>query len=124
MKIGTCQSRKGSISRGELRVANGTSSDGVSVPVAIAQGKENGKTAFISAGVHGDELNGIVVLQRFIESFDVSQLRGTVILLPIVNVGGFRTGSRTVPEDDTDLNRCFPGDLAGTLSKDGAYALH
>jgi len=117
MRIGTCQSERGGISRGELRVATDPQGGAITIPILIARGREDGRTGFLCAGVHGDELNGIVILQRFAQRLDVVGLRGTLILLPLVNVAGYRSGQRTVPYDGKDLNRCFPGDAAGTISE-------
>ena len=117
MKIGTCRARRGALTWGQLPVASNVGTGPISIPIAIAQGYEDGKTMFISAGVHGDELNAIVVVQRFIQRLDIEALRGTLLILPIVNVTGFEAGQRTVAYDDRDLNRCFPGDASGSVSE-------
>ncbi|MBT3265601.1 succinylglutamate desuccinylase/aspartoacylase family protein [Candidatus Poribacteria bacterium] len=123
MKIGTCRAKRGSLTQGELQVAVDPEGREVYTPVVIARGKQDGKTMFLSAGVHGDELNGIVVLQRFIRTLDATALRGSVIFLPLVNVAGFRRGQRNVPYDDRDLNRCFPGAANGTVSEQIAHTV-
>jgi len=123
MKMGTCQGKRGEVGRGELRVATDTEVGPIAIPIVIAQGREDGKRMFLSAGVHGDELNGIEILQRFIQGLDVAALRGTVIFLPLVNVAGFEAGQRTVPYDGRDLNRCFPGDADGTVSEQIAHTI-
>ena len=122
MKIGTCQAEKGKLSRGELVLAHAQSRP-ISIPILIAQGTEDGKTLFLSAGVHGDELNGIEILRRFIRELDVTALRGTIILLPLVNVSGFQAKERTVQYDAKDLNRSFPGDPDGTVSEQMAHTI-
>lgn len=56
-----------------------------------------------------------------LEELDLKQLTGRLLIVPVANVSGFHAGSRTVPEDGRDLNRCFPGDPKGRLSERFAY---
>ena len=123
MKIGTCSAERGSLTRGRLQVAVDPETGPVFTPVAIARGLGGHRTAFLSAGVHGDELNGIEVLQRFMTKLDVSWLRGTVVFLPLVNVGGFQVRQRIIPADGKDLNRCFPGRADGSVADQIACTL-
>ena len=109
MNIGTCQSEKGNLSQGELVVAVDATEGQITIPILIARGLSDGKTIFISAGVHGDEINGVEILQRFINNLDVTALKGTIIFLPLINVSGFKAKERYVQYDGKDLNRCFPG---------------
>ena len=76
----------------------------------------------ISGGVHGDEINGIVAVRRMLEDNLIQPLRGTVILMPLVNVYGFLSNSRTFP-DGRDLNRSFPGSKKGSLASQIAYMM-
>ena len=123
MKIGTCQATPGKMAHGELPVASDPEAGPIAIPLAIARGREEGPTLFLSAGVHGDELNGIVILQRFMQNLDVTTLRGTLIILPLVNCAGFEAGQRQVPFDTKDLNRCFPGDASGSASEQIAHTI-
>ena len=66
-----------------------------------------GKTIFISAGTHGDEVNGIEILHHFMSIINPYKLQGTIIFLPILNPWGFKQNSRYVPFDNKDLNRSF-----------------
>lgn len=86
-----------------------------SAPVQVAHGVNPGPTLCLTAAVHGDELNGIEIVRRVMHGIDLSQLSGTVIGVPIVNIPGFLRGSRYLP-DRRDLNRYFPGDPAGSLA--------
>src|SRR3989344_6342888 len=106
MQIGTCQAKPGHLKKGKLTVGiyNGKK---LEIPIYIAKGKIEGKTMFISAGMHGDEINGIEVLKNFIEQLDPRKMYGTIIFLPIVNPWGFKKISRYIPFDKKDLNRCF-----------------
>ncbi len=107
MKIGTCVSAKGKARRGKLKVARLPNGADVEIPIKIAEGKKPGKTMFVCAGVHGDEINGIHLLKRFTEELDLSKISGTIVILPVINVEGYREKNRLVPYDNKDLNRAF-----------------
>lgn len=85
----------------------------VSFPVHIKRGPAPGPTVFVTAAVHGDELNGTAAIRSLIFDPDVQLRCGTLILVPVVNVLGFETHSRYLP-DRRDLNRCFPGSANGS----------
>ncbi|QOY51332.1 succinylglutamate desuccinylase/aspartoacylase family protein [Candidatus Sulfurimonas baltica] len=85
------------------------------LPVRVIRGKKDGPTVFISAAIHGDELNGIEIIRRFRKLEILKKLKGTIILVPIVNVYGIMTLSRYLP-DRRDLNRSFPGSSKGSLA--------
>ena len=85
------------------------------LPVRVIRGKKEGPAVFISAAIHGDELNGIEIIRRFRKLSILKRLRGTIILVPIVNVYGVMTLSRYMP-DRRDLNRSFPGSIKGSLA--------
>lgn len=84
------------------------------LPIRVIRGKRSGPVVFISAAIHGDELNGIEIIRRFRKLNILKKLKGTVILVPIVNVYGIMTLSRYLP-DRRDLNRSFPGSVKGSL---------
>jgi uncharacterized protein len=108
MKIGSCISKKGELTSGKLKVAT-YKRKGLYIPVHILEGKHEGETIFISGGMHGDELNGIELVQRFIHSVNPEEITGRIILLPVMNVSGYLNMQRNVVYDDKDLNRAFPG---------------
>lgn len=85
------------------------------LPIRVISGKKSGPIVFISAALHGDELNGIEVIRRFRKLIILKKLKGTIILVPIVNVYGIMTLSRYLP-DRRDLNRSFPGSERGSLA--------
>ncbi|GGA69713.1 deacylase [Neiella marina] len=86
----------------------------MSIPVHVTRARKDGPTVFVSAAVHGDELNGIEIIRRLI-AHDVKLTKGTLILVPMVNVYGVLNQSRYMP-DRRDLNRCFPGSTKGSLA--------
>ncbi|WAJ68977.1 succinylglutamate desuccinylase/aspartoacylase family protein [Catenovulum adriaticum] len=87
----------------------------ISMPVHVIRGKRPGPTIFISAAIHGDELNGIEIIRRLLDKKTLKSLKGILIAVPIVNVYGVLNQSRYLP-DRRDLNRSFPGSAKGTLA--------
>jgi uncharacterized protein len=94
----------------------------IDMPVFVFRAKEDGPCLLLTAGIHGDEINGIEVLRRLIKEKTLMPDRGTVIVIPLVNVYGFISTSRNLP-DGKDLNRCFPGTVGGSLATRLAYML-
>jgi uncharacterized protein len=86
-----------------------------SLPVKVINGRSAGPNVWLSAAIHGDELNGIQIIRRVIKDVDAKNLRGAVIAVPIVNPLGFITQSRYLP-DRRDLNRSFPGSARGSTA--------
>jgi predicted deacylase len=109
------QPRPGKLVRSTVGISRGVQR--VNLPVWVASGRQPGPTGLLSAGIHGDEVHAIILLHRFVQQLDLNQLTGRLLIVPVANVSGFHAGSRTVPEDGRDLNRCFPGDPRGTLSE-------
>lgn len=87
----------------------------VAMPVHVIRGRKEGPRLFVSAAVHGDELNGVEIIRRLRRRAVLSRLRGTLILVPVVNVYGLLNNSRYLP-DRRDLNRSFPGSERGSLA--------
>ena len=87
----------------------------MTMPVQITRGRRDGPRLFVSAAVHGDELNGVEIIRRLNQEKALSRLRGTLITIPIVNVFGVIHHSRYLP-DRRDLNRSFPGSEKGSLA--------
>jgi len=86
-----------------------------SLPVKVINGRSAGPNIWLSAAIHGDELNGIQIIRRVIKDLDAKNLRGAVIAVPIVNPLGFINESRYLP-DRRDLNRSFPGSARGSTA--------
>ncbi|SMF39029.1 hypothetical protein SAMN02745866_02502 [Alteromonadaceae bacterium Bs31] len=87
----------------------------ICMPVHVIRSKKPGPTVFVSAAVHGDELNGVEIIRRLINQKSLRLTSGTLILVPMVNVYGVLNQSRYMP-DRRDLNRCFPGSSKGSLA--------
>jgi len=88
----------------------------ITIPVKVIRGKEDGPTMFVSAAIHGDEINGVETIKRLLSHKKIlSSIKGTLIAVPIVNVFGFNRNVRYLP-DRRDLNRTFPGSKNGSLA--------
>ncbi|MEE4278870.1 MAG: succinylglutamate desuccinylase/aspartoacylase family protein [Halieaceae bacterium] len=87
----------------------------MSVPVHVIHGRRDGPVLFLSAAIHGDEINGIEIIRRIRHTKALNRLRGTLVCVPIVNVYGFINHTRYLP-DRRDLNRSFPGSENGSLA--------
>ena len=92
----------------------------MTMPVEVIRGKKDGPTLLVSAAIHGDEILGVDIARRLLQHSALKHIRGTLIVVPIVNVFGFNSKMRYLP-DRRDLNRCFPGDKKGSL---GAQMAH
>jgi predicted deacylase len=87
----------------------------MSIPVHVISGKHPGPRLFVSAAIHGDEINGVEIIRRLLKLPALKRLKGTLIAVPIVNVHGLINHSRYLP-DRRDLNRSFPGTEKGSLA--------
>ena len=85
------------------------------MPVQVIRGKKPGPIMFVSAAIHGDEINGVEIIRRVLNQRLLRRLRGTLIAIPVVNIFGFINQSRYLP-DRRDLNRSFPGSEKGSLA--------
>ncbi len=112
----------GRIGRLELPIARLMSGTPVALPLVVHHGREEGPTVWLSAAIHGDEIAGIEIIRRVLADLDPKTMSGTLIAVPVVNVHGFNTGDRYLP-DRRDLNRSFPGSPRGSLASRIAHLL-
>ena len=98
-----------------LPVADLYTATSLSMPVKVISGRKAGPVLFISAAIHGDELNGVEIIRRLLKRKILRSIRGTLVAVPIVNVHGFLDQSRYLP-DRRDLNRSFPGTKKGSIA--------
>jgi len=94
----------------------------IDLPIFIKRAKEDGPVVLISGGVHGDEINGVVAVKKMMDEDQIIPVKGTIIFIPLVNIYGFLSNSRTFP-DGRDLNRSFPGSKRGSLASQIAYII-
>jgi hypothetical protein len=94
----------------------------IKVPIIIERSKKPGPTVLITAGIHGDEVNGVEIVRQIIAKGINKPKIGTIICLPVINVYGFIHMDREFP-DGRDLNRVFPGSKTGSLASRVAHKL-
>ncbi len=99
----------------ELPVARLPTQTLLSLPVTAINGKSEGPILWLSAAIHGDEINGVEIIRQVLRRISPFELTGTLIAAPIVNIYGFIEQSRYLP-DRRDLNRSFPGSPRGSLA--------
>jgi hypothetical protein len=87
----------------------------MTMPVHVVRGKKEGPVLFVCAAIHGDEILGVEIIRRLINSKRLGRMRGALIAVPVVNVFGFIDHSRYLP-DRRDLNHFFPGSETGSLA--------
>lgn len=87
----------------------------LTMPIHVIHGRQPGPVLFVSAAVHGDELNGVEICQRLLEFKGLARTHGTLLVIPVVNVYGLIHQTRYLP-DRRDLNRSFPGSEKGSLA--------
>ncbi|WP_413999620.1 succinylglutamate desuccinylase/aspartoacylase family protein [Flavobacterium sp. W1B] len=90
------------------------------IPIIVERSKIDGPIVLFSAGIHGDEINGIEIVRQLIAKKINKPQRGTIICIPVINMFGFINRSREFP-DGRDLNRVFPGTKKGSLASRFAY---
>ncbi len=96
---------------------------GLEVPVAEIGGALDGPRLTVIAGVHGCEYAPMAAVRRWIAELESAELRGRILAVPVLNLPAFRARTPfVVPDDGKNLNRCFPGDPAGTLADRLAHA--
>jgi hypothetical protein len=98
-----------------LPVAQLYTSTSLHMQVQVVNGRRAGPIMFVSAAVHGDELNGVEIIRRLLKMKTLNALRGTLLAVPVVNIHGFLDQSRYLP-DRRDLNRSFPGSAGGSIA--------
>jgi hypothetical protein len=107
----------------ELNVARLPSGTPIDMPVHVIRSKEPGPVVLLSGGMHGDEVNGIEIVRKFLSKEFAEKLRcGSIVAMPIINVYGFINFSREVP-DGKDINRSFPGKEDGSLASMVAHMM-
>jgi hypothetical protein len=94
----------------------------IETPIYVSRAVEDGPVLALTAGMHGDEINGMEIVRRILDSGLHKPKRGVTVCMPVVNLYGFLNYSREVP-DGKDINRSFPGNKTGSLASRVAYNL-
>jgi len=103
-------------------VANLHTASPINVPIIIERAKKPGPIILFTAGIHGDEVNGVEIVRQLIASGINKPKIGTIICIPVINIFGFINLKREFP-DGRDLNRVFPGSVDGSLASRVAHKL-
>ncbi|MDZ4715899.1 MAG: succinylglutamate desuccinylase/aspartoacylase family protein [Cytophagales bacterium] len=112
--------RPGEFKEININIARLPSRTMIDTPIYVYRALEDGPTLALTAGMHGDEINGMEIVRRLIDAGHNKVRRGTTVCMPIINVYGFLNYSREVP-DGKDVNRSFPGSRAGSLASRVAW---
>ncbi len=86
----------------------------IELPTLVARGRRDGPVFGLTAALHGNEINGLPAIHRLFEKIELTQLRGTIVAVCVVNVPGFRLHQREM-DNGTDLNTIFPGRAKGNV---------
>ena len=105
----------------DMEIAKLHNSAKLKIPIIVSRSKIDGPVVLFSAGIHGDEINGVEIVRQLITKKINKPKKGTIICIPIINMLGFINKSRQFP-DGRDLNRVFPGSKKGSLA--GRFAYH
>lgn len=115
LTIGDTTVKPGTRAHIELPVARLITGAEMAIPVIALHGSRDGPSMWINAAIHGDEINGVEIVNRVIAGLDPKKMKGTLLAVPVVNLHGFVAGERYLP-DRRDLNRAFPGSAKGSLA--------
>lgn len=106
-----------------LNIARLHSGTKIDIQIHVYRSTKPGPKILVLGGVHGDEINGVEIVRKSIETGLFENIkRGSIIAIPIVNIYGFLNFSRDLP-DGKDVNRSFPGTKKGSLASRVAYAI-
>jgi predicted deacylase len=93
------------------------------IPIHVLNGKKKGPVVVVCAAIHGDETNGVIIVQKLLEQKLLKSLSGTLIAIPVVNVFGLIDQTRNLP-DKRDLEKSFPGTESGSFASRLANVLN
>lgn len=122
LKIGGKAINPGEAQEILLKISEFYTAQAVNIPVTVVRGVEEGPRVFLTAAIHGDELNGVEIVRTIMTELDPSKLRGTVLCTPVLNRWGFLSHSRYLP-GRRDLNRYFPGNPDGNVAARVAHKI-
>ena len=103
-----------------LKIISDGFSNPICIPVMVMRGLKDGPVLGVTAAVHGNELNGISVIQRLFNEVSVDEISGTIVGVPVVNVPAFIRKKRRF-NDGVDINHIMPGKEDGNISQVYAY---
>ncbi len=116
-QLGTAEAAPGEIDTGRLGIGETRDGSPAGLPVAVVNGADAGQTLYVQAASDGDELNGVGVIRRVVPRLDPAELSGTILIVGVANLFGYRVGEHRNPIDDTKLNRAYPGSSEGSTTE-------
>lgn len=123
LQVENVVAKPGTIEYGFLEAGEMQDGTVARLPIAIANGREDGPILYIQAASDGNELNGIAVIHHILNTISPDSLRGGIIAVPVVNTFAFHFRQAYSIADGKKMNRCFPGKENGTSSERVAYKL-
>jgi predicted deacylase len=100
-----------------VKILTGSDLSSRRLPIMSVKSINSGPTIWLTAGVHGEEVGGMVVIQEIFKKLKNNLLKGEVYALPLADPIGFETSSRVIVQSEEDLNRSFPGNKDGSLAE-------
>ena len=121
--VGTASATPGQKSMGYLEVAAGVDA-ATNIPVVVINGEKRGPVLALVSGAHGTEYTSIIAIEKLINLLAPSQISGTVVLLPLVNIQSFEQKVPHVnPVDNKSMNRFYPGKADGTQTERASFLI-
>ena len=121
--VGTASAARGQKAYGALKVPAGSDA-ATEIGVVVINGSRPGPALAIVSGSHGTEYASIVAVEKLIDAVDATQLSGTLVLVPLVNVASFEQMVPHVnPIDNKSMNRFYPGNATGTQTERASYLI-
>ena len=122
-KVGTASANLGQKATGTIEVPAGSDA-ALSIPVAVVHGAKSGPVLALVAGAHGTEYTSIIALEKLIGMLNPSEISGTVIIVPLINIQSFEQKVPHVnPVDKKSMNRFYPGKMDGTQTERASYLI-
>ncbi|NRB55992.1 MAG: succinylglutamate desuccinylase/aspartoacylase family protein [Salinicola sp.] len=88
----------------------------IPIPITVIR-RGGGPRVLLTGGNHGDEYEGPVALIKLVQRLKDESVRGTLIVIPSLNLPAVLNASRTSPIDGGNLNRLFPGRRDGSITE-------
>lgn len=124
LAIGSAQASPGTMTRGVIPVGSDAAAVARGIPILICRGTSDGPILWINGATHGDEPEGALSIFKLFATLDATEVRGTVVGVPAMNVPAFEAGKRGDPLDtfSYDMNRIYPGRPDGYPTERAAWA--
>lgn len=116
MKIGTIEANKGEKTYGFFKTGETHGRFPVHIPLHLVVGAGDGPTLVVQAGTSGLEIEPALILPHVVKELDPAQIKGTLVLVPLMNTSGFEFAQINSPWDDKHLNRLGRGAADGSVS--------